>query len=507
MQAIAGDPAVFRRHVQIESNGKRIAFQPDPWQEQMLAALDDGWRSLAGRPTSTDPPIRRAWWELGRGHAKTYALSLMATWPLLFAGRPLRLIAAAADQDQGKLILDRMRELARLNSWIGSALEFQAAKVRNPRTGAMLEVLTSDAPTSYGQLPDAVLADECTKWATPDLWYSLFSAAGKRESCVLVAAMNAGHRGHWAWLLRRKFQSQPGWHFFSPTCPIASWLSPRVLAEQQQTLPAIIYDQLWRNVWSMGSDSAITEADLEMSLTAEGPMCGDEPGWSFVMGADLGIRKDAAAFVVLGVNQERQLRLAQYKAWLPPPGGKLSLEMIEGEILTAARRFDVRKLLIDAWQAESMAERLSKEGIPVEVVHFSGQVLPEMASSLIEAFSGRRISLWPDEALLRDLRALRIEAKSYGFKLEADRTKEGHADRGVSLALCCLAVRRHPWIASEIRITAPPMILSPGRRQGNDFYQPGVYTPGERRGLPADYSLETCPIPPCTKITDWPCWP
>src|SRR5262249_27082188 len=149
-----------------DADGVAVRFEPDAWQQDDFAALDPGWLYACGRweQGQPPPPVRRLWSERPRGHAKTSDLGIMATWALLFAPRPVVGIAAAGDRDQAALLRASMQTLARLNPWIGSILEIQTWKIVNPKTGAALDILSSDVATSFGQLPDFIIADEITHW-------------------------------------------------------------------------------------------------------------------------------------------------------------------------------------------------------------------------------------------------------------------------------------------------------------------------------------------------------
>jgi phage FluMu gp28-like protein len=107
-----------------------------------------------------------------------------------------------------------------------------------------------------------------------------------------------------------------------------------------------------------------------------------------------------------------------------------------------------------------LAQRLTREGLPMREVSFTGASLQSMASELLGAFAERRISLYPDAGLVADLRRLRVVEKSYGVRLDAARTSDGHADRATGLALALLAARRFPWVSAEYQgdvVLWPPL--------------------------------------------------
>ena len=73
-----------------------------------------------------------------------------------------------------------------------------------------------------------------------------------------------------------------------------------------------------------------------------------------------------------------------------------------------------------------------------------------MASETLEAFSERRLELFEDEQLLKDLRALKVKEMSYGVKLTSPRDKDGHGDSVTALSLALLAARRRGAVAARL---------------------------------------------------------
>jgi phage terminase large subunit-like protein len=475
----------------IDHDGRPVPFQPDPWQEADFAALDPAWMQIAGFPVP-DNPIRRAWLERPRGHSKTSDLAIACAWVLCHADHPVKGVSVAADKEQSGILRDAVGTLARLNPQIGELLTIENWRVRNKATGSELQIISSDAGSSYGILPDFLVADELSIWGEgggEELWHSLISAAAKRSHCVLVAIMNAGFQDSWVWEVREKIAGDPAWHFAHLEGPKASWISPSRLDEQRTILPPLVYDRLWNNVWSSGSGDAIQEVDIQASIIRPGPISGPEEGWAYFGGVDLGVSRDLAALVLLGkhINTGR-LRLARCVAWQAPKGGKIDLAIVA----TAAWELHLQfhpKFLIDPYQAEMLAQQLNRRGAHLETVPFAGQTLVEMASTLVEAFSSRRIEVYPDAGLLTDLRRLRIVEGPSGWKLQAPRTASGHCDRATALSLAILGARR----ARLMPQAAMPMILSPGRL--DSFRDPEWYGHGQPPAPFIDAGQRTGPVP------------
>lgn len=470
-------------NIDTDTGPRRLADCLDPWQAADFAALDSGWCRVAGMATAGK---QRAYLERPRGHSKTSDLAVMASWVLFASRRQISGVAAAADKDQGRLLRDAIAKLVSVNPWLAPIIDVQNYRVVNRRTGSTLEILSADAPSSYGLTPDFLIIDELTHWPNDSLWVSLFSAAAKRSHSMLVIISNAGvgAGSSWQWRIREAAESDPDWHFHSlPGC-CASWISPKHLAEQRRLLPPIAFDRLWQNRWTTGSGDALTSDDVDAAITRRGPWTARKPGWVFVAGLDIGLAKDATALVVLGksVGETRlverdarqtvvpraiqiardlgmipepppleeieqripgtgRLRLASVVLWKPGPGRRVDLAAVERSILRLHEHFGIEQLAFDPHQAEYLVDRLVDAGVPCERVAFTGANLQGMATSLLDVFTARQIDLFPHEQLLADLRALRIEEKSYGLRLTSPRGPTGHGDCATALALAIHASR------------------------------------------------------------------
>jgi hypothetical protein len=492
LQAMAGNLGEYLRRVLIETDdGPRPwADVADPWQRADMEGVAPALVKLVA-PNAAEPSVRRAWWERPRGHSKTADLAALTIRPLAFSRRRLRGVWAAADKDQGLLGLEAIKALSRLNPWIAELLEIRADRVVNPRTDSALQFITSDAATSYGELPDFVVADELSHWKDRALWDSLFSSVGKRRDCVMLVGTNAGWQDSWQWETRAAVQTDPRWRFSSLPGPVASWITPDRLDEQRRLLPSQVYARLWENVWGSGSGGdALTEDEITRALCASGPMARPEWGWQFALGLDLGLKRDFAAAVVLGrhtgglrkVNDDGELRpvnrlsailadiggglfpddevgshtpqvryeetkgtgktrLAAVRIW-KPEGGEIDLDGVEAEVRRLAGVFGCG-IFADPWEGRAMCQRFRKAGLRAEAVDATGGNLETQALELLAAFRENRVELFDHPQLLADLRALRIVERSYGFRLESPRSKAGgHGDAASAFGLALLGLKR-----------------------------------------------------------------
>lgn len=456
------DPAAFRANLLVDVDGtvRKFGDVMDPWQRADFAALDPGLMRCSGR-SATDA-LMRAYFERGRGHSKTTDLAVMAIWLLAFATRPLKGHCYAADRDQARLLRDAMATIIRLNPWLAAILEVQAHCVVNiaaghPGQGGTLTIEASDVGSSYGILPDFIIADELTHWqGDGSLWNSLISSAAKRSNCLLVVISNAGFCESWQWTIREAARTDDAWIFSRLDGPKASWLTPERLAEQRRMLPAVAYARLWENQWASAGGDALTPEDIQAAFMDDlRPMTGNETGWLFAAGVDLGLTRDCSAVCVLGVpegGRAGRIRLASHRLWRPIGGKKINLIEVERHILGLDAKYGLEFVAADPWQAEHMMQRLEVDSGHrrrnqrrlynaqpwVRSIPPTAANLRQQATLVIESFQDRRLRFYDCPLLQRDLRKVRCEEKSYGMRLTSPRDGDGHGDLFSAFSLALL---------------------------------------------------------------------
>jgi phage terminase large subunit-like protein len=508
LAAVAASPQAFRQALLIDADGqpKRLAEVIDPWQRADFEAVDPAWQAIAhGKPM---PTRRRAWFERPRGHSKTGDIAAMVSFCLAGSPRQLLGVVAAADSEQAGLIRDAIGGLCSLNWWLNDALEVQRGRVVNRRTNSELRILSADAPSSYGLTPDFVVCDEVTHWTKRDLWDSLFSAAAKKGRCLLTVICNAGFESTWQWPLREAIRTDPNWHFAHLDGPQASWITEDRLAEQRRLLPPIAYRRLWMNEWSSGSGDALLEEDVRAACTLKGPAACLERGWATAMGVDLSVSQDSSVIAVVGkhvgyreaipaprrslglhelamidaglieepltdfsqsaetkeIAGSGALRLLALRIFRPPGGktGKIDLTLVEQTMAELHAAFACGSVLMDAWSAEPIAQRLHKVGCPAEVTHCTAPVQQVMATCLLTAFAEQQLAIWEDPALLSDLRNARVVERQTGnIRIQSPKNAggdaTGHGDTVSALMLALVGIRR---LSHPVSVVNGPLVCS-----------------------------------------------
>jgi hypothetical protein len=449
----AADPAQFRADAMIKAGGQvcRYGDVENEFQRVDHAAMDPAWQRLIGQYSG---PVdhRLAYLERGRGHSKTTDMALSVAYPLIFSTQPIFGLLAGGDIDQGAIMKRQMAVFASTMPWIKSRFQVQRNCIVNPETGSRVEIISSDVATSWGQLFDFCICDEISVWPASGegLWHSLFSASDKQDDrCVMIIISNAGtgKGSSWQWKLREDARTHDDWYFHSLAGPTASWWKPAAIDRQKRLLPEPVFNRVIMNVWCSTSGDALTE-ELLSSATDHTyqPPTGKQRGWRYGAGLDIGYRRDGSAFVVNGCRPQSQLlELQERHSWLPRElGHDVDLSEVEETIYAAHRRYGLGRVLYDPFQAELLAQRLRKRGVPMESYSFAGKNLTALASNLLDAFRSGLVKLYPCP-LIDDLRRLGIAETSWGgYKLTAERSAFGHCDEAIAYALSVTACKDLP---------------------------------------------------------------
>jgi hypothetical protein len=355
----------------------------------------------------------------------------------------------------------------------------------HPGEGGVLNIEASQIGSSFGTLGSLYVADELCHW--PDnsegLWHSIISSAAKRSDALLLTITNAGYCQSWQHRVREVARVDENW-LFSRMEGHPSWIPQSTLDEQRRMLPAIAFARLWENCWAASGGDALTPADIEAAFDHQlRPMNGNEPGWLFVGGLDLGLVRDCSSFVILAVQEGGRsgvVKLAHAKLWTPRPGAKINLLDVERHILEMDEKFHLQFIGFDPWQSEHLSQRVEIDtgrrrrnqqrrygSQPfMREQPATAANLREVATLTIESFGDRRIQCYDYPPLKQDLLKLRVEEKvsAGSIRLTSPRDASGHGDSFSAFASALL-------LAHEIA-GKKPTVVGVFNEHGASFNQP-----------------------------------
>jgi hypothetical protein len=379
----------------------------------------------------------------------------MLLWLLAFSPRPLACQVGAADADQADELRKAAKSILHLNPWLAEIITIHNWRIVNKTTDAHADILSADVSGSHGARPDLLILNELSHISKQEFAENLMDNASKVPHGVVCIATNAGFSGTWQEQWRTNAQTSDRWHFSTFTRP-APWLDPAEIDEAKRRNPPLRFARLWQGQWAGTGGDALTADDVHAAFFPDlQPMTGNEEGYLFIAGVDLGLTRDASAVVVLAVSDRGlggPIRLAHHRLWRPTLGRKIDLIDVERHILALDAQYGLEAIAYDPWQAEHLAATLEADTghrrrnqrrrfesqprlreIPPTAAH-----LREQATLIIESFQDRRFLLFPCEPLRRDLLALRVEEKSYGIRLTSPRDGAGHGDSFSAFAVALL---------------------------------------------------------------------
>ena len=444
----ARDPGGYRQILRLGGT-EATPFQQliQPWQDRDFRALDPAWQALAGMTTST--PVTRAYLERPRGHSKTTDTAVQLTWILQWSPRTIRGLAAAADQEQATLIHAAIAELVRHNPVVCPDLIVQKGSIRHQRTGSLLQVISSDVNSSWGQLPDFVICDELCHWSKPDLWYSLSSSAAKKPGCVLMVLTNAGVGTGWQWTLRETARNSPEWYFSSLAGPQAPWITPAALAEQRRLLPPPVYARLWLNEWQHSDGEFVTLAEVEACRDSRLVlMTHGSREFDYVAAIDYAEKHDRTVGVV--VHREGPVVLVDRMDVIAPDADHpVLVQWVEDWIAMIAAHFPRVRFVLDEYQLLGVIQRLSSRYAMQRFDFAAGRGNHALALTLRNLIVHRQVRWYPGcgqllSAATRDdleseLAALVLRTNSGGrVRIDHRRQSGCHDDRAFALGAACL---------------------------------------------------------------------
>jgi phage terminase large subunit-like protein len=298
-----------------------------------------------------------------------------------------------------------------------------------------VEILSADVAGSHGARPDVIIVNELHAITKQEFAENMADNADKVPWGLRVMATNAGFENTWQFRWRETSRLSPDEWFFHKWDKPAPWLSEKKIAAAKRRNSASRFNRLWYGVWAKGTGDALDEADIEACIVLDGPS-DPEPGVWYLNGLDLGIKHDHASSVSLGVRPgSGRIVVARVRRWVPGPGGKVDLMEVERDLLADHERYNFLWCGYDPFQAELMAQRLTRAGVPMVEVPFVGKTLDLMARELMQAFRNRRVAMYDDPQFIADLFRLRITEKSYGYKLDSASDETGHADSAIAFSI------------------------------------------------------------------------
>lgn len=424
-------------HVVINSSPEPRAWGTirEPWQDAILSRKVPLFETLAGINRTDFDGVWNFCDILPRGHDKTSLEGRLVSWLLLYSRRPINAYILAADMDQGKLILDAMREEAALNPWVIDRLTFTAKTCTGP--AGTVAVLPADVGGANGLRGNVYIFDEVTNWDKPkakDLWRTVVSGTAKVNPTVCGVLSNAGYIGSWQEKVIRSLERDPLWHYYEAPGPMATWMDPAKITSLRSQLasPAEarrLYDNKWINAAEELDYLTRDEVLRCFDDTRMYRLVGDVREKRYIASVDYGPKRDRTVCLI-GHREGSLAVIDRIDVWTRP--------CETGEVLAwcmeVKKTFRPVEYVVDPYQMLSVIEALRRDRCNVFPYEARGGAANfELAQALRAFVSTGTLRLYPGAGheLADELANLICVRKSYGFRI--DHTASGHDDQAVAL--------------------------------------------------------------------------
>jgi phage terminase large subunit-like protein len=393
-----------------------------------------------------------------RGDSKTSDLGgLNLAAGLAQAPHRARMYALAADEKQGRLLLDALAGFVARTPELRSAVVIRESSVHFQRSHARLEVLAADQSSIWGLRPWFLTIDELGQWHTtapPQRCYEAASSAVvKVPGARMVLLTTASDPAHWSKAIRDQALTDRLWNVHEVPGP-PHWIDAKRLEGERRRLPESSFRRLFLNEWTSSEDRLADEEDLAACVDDEAAHAVPKAGTRYVLAVDIGVKHDATAAII--AHAERipgaefpRVVVDRVQTWVPSRLRPVKLSVVEAWVEEYARRYRA-PVRFDPSQALHMMQRLKRAGVRCQEFTFSASSVAKIAVTLLTVIREHALALPDDPDLLDELRNVRLRESSPGvYRLDHDRNR--HDDRAVALALAASYLVERPTAIAPLR--------------------------------------------------------
>lgn len=404
-------------------------------------ATDDQWSDME----ALLDPERPRWhfWLRSRGRSKTFDAGCGTLGMMLAGGVRAgdEMYAAAEDRTQAGLLAEKIRGIAQNTPELAGAAEVQQYRVITPRTGAILNVLSSELAGSWGKTPRWLFVDEvCNHTATAnkrEFVTALVTALVKRRDSQCLIGSTPSAQSHWAYQIWLRALSSALWRASIVKGP-APWQDPVELEDERQWLPDFMWRRLFECEWASADDVLADELALAECTRAGNEVLDPRAGSSYVVSWDIGWKKDHSAVAVAHVSDaadRRRVIVDRLQAWVPTPGREVDIGAVMDFAAGMSREYNGAPMEGDPTQAYQRVQDLRQAGYNVTAAKITAGDNSTRAKLLLRLLRERAISLPDDPVLRTEMASLRLaEGTTPGVvHLVTDGSSDGHYDRAQAI--------------------------------------------------------------------------
>ena len=451
-----------------------------------------------------------------RGNGKTSMAAPMAIYLTFLEGEGgAEGYAAAVTRDQARILWDVAKAMVERTPALAGRFGVATSKnsIYQPSSASKFVSISSDAKALDGLNVHIAVCDEIASHRTANVYDVLLTALGKREQPLLISISTA--TGNNAGIGRKLHDyaqkilegSLKDERFFGvvyaadPDDPVwdeATWIKANpgwgitvqpeaiaAIANQARSSPAqeIAFKTRHLNLWT-SADSSLFLMEAWQRCKKASLRLEDFEGMECYAGVDLSSKIDMTSAALIFPLREpgEPTRYAIFsRSWLPEAtvaaarnasypdwartgaltvteGEVIDFEAVEGFLLDAADRFDLRSVGYDPWSAKQMAQRMTNAGIPMVEVRQTVMNLSDPTKEFDALMRARRIVHEGNPVLSW---AISCVIGRYDEKGNVFPKKEKNSDNKIDAAMASIISVAMATAAEQktIHVTESPLML------------------------------------------------
>lgn len=388
------------------------SFNLMPWQEKII-------RDIFGTVNKNGTrQYRTVYIEVPRKNGKTELAAAIALY-LLFADREsgAEIYSAAGDRDQASLVYNAAQSMVMQSPALLRRCKIVDSQKRIVyyKTQSFYRVISAEHTTKHGFNAHGIIFDELHIQPNRDLWDTLTTSVGSRTQPLMVAITTAGYdRNSICWEIHDyalkvlskiiddptfypviyaadendDWEDEKVWFKANPALGIFRSLEEmRALCRKAKEIPALqnTFKRLYLDIWTTQETRwmDIKKWDATAGMVIEDKLLGKE----CFGGLDLSSTTDITAFVLVfwadgilkvlpyffipedSIQERVKKDGVPYDVWVKQgfiyatPGNVIDYKFIEDKIDQLARRFVIKEIAFDPWNATMLTQRLTDNGM------------------------------------------------------------------------------------------------------------------------------------------------
>jgi len=414
-EALIRDPVLFVK-----------AFDREPWDYQADILRQVTERNDAGKFVK-----RIAVVSLPRQNGKSSLSAWVGLWALYCLDNQ-EILSIANDTDQASIIFRDAKRIIVRSGILYGLIDRITQSTIELKNGNRWLVKSSDSVSSRGLRPSIICYDELGFAASPDLFQVLSAGqAARANPLTVVTSTVCGIQSGPLWnLFELARAGDPAVRLIYHRKNLSPLITSQFLEQQRAILPGPIFAREHENRWGSGSEAFSTLADWERAKGDESPLRShnEKPAVSFL---DLGWVSDESVLSV-GILEDGIVKIIAMEHWQGSQDRPVSFASIEARILELKERLNVKRLVIEAPQGVSLAQRLDAAGLATTTQHPTAKSQRELWGTFYTALKAGKVHLPDDAKLRRQLLTLSIKSTATGWRVVDDPGL--HQDRALACA-------------------------------------------------------------------------